>query len=164
MALVEDSRQPVEASIDYSAMPAASVGRRFVAVLINNLLMFASVLLPILLFKFFNVDFVNMLGSAIVSSLFILLFIQIYFMYRYSQTIGKRLMKIKVMRYPHTPIRFSHYLFREFFDILISYIFSILYLLPNMIMIWRNRKDFHRGLTDAIIKTQVVKLPNNGDK
>lgn len=162
MALVEPQYVQEDEIQDF---PVATIVRRIVAVLLNSVYAFiCSFIIPISVGRFGSEmnPYIAIWGiSAIVVLLSVLP--QLYCMYRYRQTIGKRIMKIKVIREPNKEISFSRYLLREVIDTLFIQFLSIVYILPNfLVAVWNGHKyATNRSLTDLMIGSRVVQLPKN---
>ncbi|OBX07647.1 hypothetical protein QV08_06520 [Gallibacterium salpingitidis] len=162
MALVEPQYVQEDEIQDF---PVATIARRIAAVLLNSAYAFiCSFIIPVSVGRFGSEmnPYIAIWGiSAVVVLLSILP--QLYCMYRYRQTIGKRIMKIKVIREPNREISFSRYFLREVIDTLFMQLLSIFYIIPNfLVAVWNgNKHSTNRSLTDLIIGSRVVQLPKN---
>ncbi|QLB13246.1 putative RDD family membrane protein YckC [Bisgaardia hudsonensis] len=135
--------------------------RRLGATLVNPILFVFSILVVLLLtiglsplIAYFDLDRKTVFITSDVLMLVITLFIQLIFMYVYRQTVGKKLMKIRVVNYySKQQVSFIRYVFREIFEVIgVQLIF--IYLI-NIVMIFVNKEK--RTLTDFLFSTIVVK-------
>lgn len=130
-----------------------SFGDRFSAFIVDQIL--------ILIVGVILLVVANMLGANIgiddYESIFGLLFIlySTLFVWRTGATIGKRLLKLKVVDQEYKPVGFWRALLRESLGKIISSLFNLGYL---WVLIDKRKQSWH----DKIARTLVVKLDQNG--
>ncbi|TCP93461.1 putative RDD family membrane protein YckC [Cricetibacter osteomyelitidis] len=80
--------------------------------------------------------------------------IQLYYMEKYRQTIGKRIMGIRVIKWTGEDISFGVYFARELVEGIGYSILGIILLLVNLVMLFVQKEK--RTLTDSVFGTMVV--------
>jgi uncharacterized RDD family membrane protein YckC len=135
----------------------ASVGRRFVAIFIDAILIDMIVLLPLMLiygFSFFQPGGRSEIPTALNVVIYILEYLipalyEILLIGKYGATLGKMAMKIKVVRPDGGAVSYGQSVGRYFAKILSGIIFAIGYIMA----FWDPEK---RALHDRICATRVV--------
>jgi uncharacterized RDD family membrane protein YckC len=128
----------------------ATVTRRWVASVIDSLIYFPiAILVSIISTLLFHKSFYPI-------SPLIFIAYEVYFIWKYGATFGKKMMKIKVVNTNYQPVSFKQALIRESIGKFLSGIFSLGYFWA----LWdKDRQTWH----DKLAKTYVVTfIPNNG--
>lgn len=161
--LVEDPREKINDKFNQYYYELSGFFARLFAFLLNNLAILIVIFtLPIIFSNIYIdgefIDLQRWNRKYLLLFFFIialLSFLQLVFMYKFRQTIGKKIMGIRVVNYhSKQPISFLRYLMRELFDLTI-FIVLIFPLAINIIMFLKHKEK--RTFTDLIFSTVVVK-------
>lgn len=153
---------------DGSHYELASGLRRIAAYWLNNILLFIWVFLVLFAASFLpqgtlpdmnanQAEWLNILIFLLPIILFIAL--QIWFIHRYGQTIGKRIMRIQAVdsHTGQTIPTLKYVVTRELWIYLLSMIFSPIVLVDWILILLKSEQ--RRSLEDRLAKTVVIKLP-----
>jgi len=137
-------------------LPKAGVGKRLLAFLVDAIIL-GTVFFAIFLIFGSNLTLEGTFALCYFSSIFLSM---IYFTYFYStsgQTLGKKLLRIKVISSDEDNLYFATGIIRY-----IGYYISALLVLVGFLMIFFNKEK--QGLHDKLAATYVVSVPKKEDE
>lgn len=125
---------------------------RFGAAFFNSLLLYIAVFLALSVSNALRLDG-DLIGLIMPIAAILVISIQIRYIYRYQQTIAKRLLNIQVVSWKtKEPLSIYRYILREVVAF-IGYQLSILFII-DVIMVFTTKEK--RTLTDMIFSTVVI--------
>jgi uncharacterized RDD family membrane protein YckC len=144
------------------AFTYATVGRRFVAIFVDGLIMIAVIFVPVMIMTFMMASSMRASGGQELPGWFMPIMLvveygvpaayEIFFIGRYGATPGKMLMKIRVVSADGSPISYGRATGRYFAKMLSALILYIGFIMA----FWDEEK---RALHDRICETRVIVPP-----
>lgn len=134
----------------------ANVGVRFLAYIIDILIVFSINGVLLFPFKFINSGAPIDIGYWSVKALLAGMIYYLYFLFMtraFSQTLGKMIFQIQVVKVDGTKLTWGDLFFREVIGRFIQKVFKILYLLYIIVFFTEN----HQGVHDMFAHTKVIR-------